>query len=379
METHGVIRESPFVRTHYYPGKLLHAGDLINEQEYGNCKLEFINRMFHGCGIIEGLEVRVRSDGRLELTAGSAIDPRGRILLAPRDTVWGLDDIAGPERQAGREFVLGIRYAERPVEQEQVREDGGGISYRTARIEETFALGAYPPGEWRFGRDADGRQADWIPLACLRAERSKTREGYVFSKADDRDIRSYAQRERIPESLPRGGRAPSQEETAQPETLREETASGHPGKIWEKQTRCVRTGILTIPIPEHYKRGQVLLSEEISHGFPGEEVWIRWGVMYRQPGLLFRDTGKDRYAVIRGDQSLFEDRWGGDGNAGWDIARQALRQDVERGTFRIALTLSGGRRKYRRYWNREVVISWMVFRIGRTERSCRRENVSKRS
>lgn len=371
METHGVIRESPFVRTHYYPGKLLHAGDLINEQEYGNCKLEFINRKFHGCGIIEGLEVRVRSDDRLEITAGSAIDPGGRILLAPRDTVWESDDIVGLERQAGREFVLGIRYAERPVEQEQVCEDGDGISYRTARIEETFALGAYPPEEWRFGRDAGGRPADWIPLACLRAERPKTREGYVFSKADDRDIRFYARGLRVSESLPR-------EEPARPETSREEP-SGHPERYPERRRPLIRTGILTIPIPEHYKRGQVLLSEEISHGFPGEEVWIRWGVMYRQPGLLFRDTGKDRYAVIRGDQSLFEDRWGGDGNAGWDIARQALRQDVERGTFRIALTLSGGRRKYRRYWNREVVISWMVFRIGRTERSCRRENVSKRS
>ncbi len=73
----------PFVKSSYYPGKLLHASDFIREQEYGNRKLEFINRKFHGWGIIEGLEIRIGKDGSLHLMQGSAIDPCGRIIVVP--------------------------------------------------------------------------------------------------------------------------------------------------------------------------------------------------------------------------------------------------------------------------------------------------------
>lgn len=46
-----------FLKSAYYTGKLLHATDLIREQNYGNSKLEFLNRKFYGWGIIEGCDM----------------------------------------------------------------------------------------------------------------------------------------------------------------------------------------------------------------------------------------------------------------------------------------------------------------------------------
>lgn len=105
-----------FVRNRYYPGKLLRAEDFVREQEYGNAKLEFVNRKFQGCGIIEGLEVQPGDGGALYITSGSAIDPRGR---TPEDVR------IEPERPDGfptgdkRGFVMGIRYAENLTERER--------------------------------------------------------------------------------------------------------------------------------------------------------------------------------------------------------------------------------------------------------------------
>ena len=60
-----------------------------------------------------------------------------------------------------------------------------------------------------------------------------------------------------------------------------------------------------------------------------------------------------RYSVLCGDEELFQDS----GDSGWKIDKKAIRQNVEDGTFQIALTLSKGRGRNR---SREVAISWIA-------------------
>lgn len=137
----------PFVKNQYYPGKLLHAGDFIHEQEYGNRKLEFINRQLHGWGIVEGLHVEALSFGGLRLEAGSAIDGQGRILVVPQERILSQKDILELSGAGAGEMVLGISYAEETVEKERaLLEDGE--QYRPARKAETYVLQAYAREEW---------------------------------------------------------------------------------------------------------------------------------------------------------------------------------------------------------------------------------------
>lgn len=135
-----------FVRNNYYPGKLLRAGDFVREQRYGNAKLEFVNRKLHGSGIIEGLVVEMESGRELHVTAGSAMDRQGRILLVPKDERVDVNHLEGKEKRGHKEFVLGIRYKEKQVERERSPLGEGGNE--KGRILETYGLGAYSVEEW---------------------------------------------------------------------------------------------------------------------------------------------------------------------------------------------------------------------------------------
>ncbi len=148
MEAEEKIKEHSFVRTHYYPGKLLHASDFEGEQEYGNGKREFLNRKLGGCGIVEGLEVRSAPAGRIEVGAGSAIDGQGRIIIVPEKTLWNLEDIADPALLEEKDLVLGIRYAERDLDSERAFL-AEGEEYHTAKILEGYSLQTYRISEWR--------------------------------------------------------------------------------------------------------------------------------------------------------------------------------------------------------------------------------------
>lgn len=105
-----------FVKNRYYPGKLLHAGDFIREQEYGNAKLEFLNRKLHGWGIIQGLEVRPGEKNILCVRAGSAIDRRGRLIVVPEDIAAEAEDLRGWTDETARDFILGIQYDEKAID-----------------------------------------------------------------------------------------------------------------------------------------------------------------------------------------------------------------------------------------------------------------------
>lgn len=534
-----------FVRNRYYPGKLLRAVDFEREQEYGNAKLEFVNRKFHGCGIIEGLEVQSGDNGALYITSGSAIDPRGRILVAPEDVRIAPERLEGFPTGDKRGFVLGIRYAENQTESER-NHCNEKETFEKGRIVECTALQAYSVEEWKqlkTGEDmadlltekkilyedeqlqlslrlpkvvpADSifkirmeakalgegsvrigwrgtmklqgafflssgkslqelsqeqtlvsgslyreweicteeyrkrsvamelsrleiflqkaepvtaevfqtyietitayedavrrclrqekklrqegkkvlQESDWVPLARLKPSADREGEVRAFLVAEEPQLRRYALRtdemeaiRRISEengiieikwrgllqrvsSLP----TPLQPMPTPPPTMPIPQAPETPGlpkpiPSPEPVSReagaesLIHRGMTVIPIPKRYRRGDTLFSEEIEHGFPGEEVILWLDRMYEENNYAYWERHRTRYAAIHGADELFADGW----ESGWEIRKQAVRQDIKAGTFQIALVLSGARRKNR---SKEVAVSWTAVRLPQPTKS----------
>jgi hypothetical protein len=70
-------------RVNYFDGQLLAAEDFRQEQTYFRARLRRRNRLFHGAGIVSGLQVSVGKDSqgqRVEVQPGFALDPRGEEL-----------------------------------------------------------------------------------------------------------------------------------------------------------------------------------------------------------------------------------------------------------------------------------------------------------
>lgn len=527
-----------FVRNRYYPGKLLRAVDFEREQEYGNAKLEFVNRKFHGCGIIEGLEVQSGDNGALYLTSGSAIDPRGRILVAPEDVRIEPERLEGFSTGNKRGFVLGIRYAENPTERER-NHCNEKETFEKARIVECTALQAYSVEEWKqlkTGEDmadlltekkilyedeqlqlslrlpkvvpADSifkirmearalgegsvrigwrgtmklqgafflssgkslqelsqeqtlvsgslyreweicteeyrklsvamelsrleiflqkaepvtaevfqtyietitayedavrrclrqkkklwqegkkvlQESDWVPLAHLKPSADREGEVRAFFVAEEPQLRRYALRTDEMEAIRRISeengiieirwrgllqRVSSMPTSLQPmpipqapETpgLPEPIPSPEPMPREAGAESLIHRGMTVIPIPRRYRRGDTLFSEEIEHGFPGEEVILWLDRMYEENNYAYWEHHRTRYAAIHGVDELFADGW----ESGWEIRKQAIRQDIEAGTFQIALVLSGARRKNR---SKEVAVSWTAVRLPQPTKS----------
>lgn len=524
-----------FIKNHFYPGKLLHAGDFIREQEYGNSKLEFLNRKFHGYGIIEGLQLFSDREGAVCLKAGSAIDGWGRLIVVPETVKLDRKNIEGTT--AG-EFVLGIHYAEKAVGKERnlLKRDE---EYQAARIAETFALKAhlreelqelqkarasltlteerllYEDGAIRlslrvpklvpsdsifrisiqvcsltgertevkwsgicklqgasfletgqntkllagsetmlsgmFCRDwqlcteearqlpilielenleisldnaivkaentqfyvqttteygdavqrslwdneeagkqelalSEGGWEEWVPLALLRQEGNSQEDCVSLQILDDKKVRPLAVRpeqERLIRQVreesgivdigwrgllkqlcppPSEGRPPYRPEKHSPYQPEghlprrpEERPPYPPGH--RSANLCIHQGVAVISVPRNYRRKQVLLSEEIKHGFPKRKVLIFCGRLYEEHNAFFWEKIQDRHFIISGQDDLFEDQ----NRSGWYIENQAVRQDIEAGSFRIAVTLRRGRN---RKGDREVAVSWMAVQSG---------------
>lgn len=527
-----------FVRNRYYPGKLLRAVDFEREQEYGNAKLAFVNRKFHGCGIIEGLEIQSRENGALYLTSGSAIDPRGRILVAPEDVRIEPERLEGFTAGDKKGFVLGIRYTESQTESER-NHCSEKETFEKGRIVECTALQAYSVEEWKqlkTGEDMadlltekkilyedeqlqlslrlpkvvpedsifkirmeakalgegsvrigwrgtmklqgafflssgkslqalgqeqtlvsgslyreweicteeyrkqsvamelsrleiflqgaepvtaevfqthidtitayedavrrclrkgkklqpEGKKvrqkSDWIPLARLKPSADREGDVRAFLVAEEPQLRRYVMRTEEMEAIRRISeengimeirwrgllqRASSLQTPLQPlpippapETpiLPEPIPSPEPMPREAGAESLIHRGMTVIPIPKRYRRGDTLFSEEIEHGFPGEEVILWLDRMYEENNYAYWERHRTRYAAIHGADELFADGW----ESGWEIRKQAIRQDIEAGTFQIALVLSGARRKNR---SKEVAVSWTAVRLPQPTKS----------
>lgn len=529
----------PLIKNNFYPGKLLHASDFIREQEYGNDKLEFLNRKFHGYGIIDGLQVVAGSEEEILLRAGSAIDGRGRLIIMPETIKLNAKEIAGI---SGGEFVLGIQYAEKAVGRERSFLEKEEV-YQAAGIEETFSLRAYTAQDWQalhryrtmaalteekilyedgrirlsvctprivpsdsvfrlslqicsltgertevkwrgicklqgagfllsgrslevlegeeiivsgtYGRDwqlcteearrlpiiieleqleissehsgsarlenvqlcveptadyseaiqkylcdmeesgiredgaaAGRRTEEWVPLALLRQDGNAGEGQPSLHILKDKEVRQLAvrpDRERLfrrlqeesgivdirwrgllkrmyptPEPVPPGQhRFPEPVQPGQ-HHLPEPVQLPLPESVPSPETPlalCFRQGIAIISVPRRYRRGQVLLSEEISHGLSGKGVLIYCGRMYEERNYEFWEKSRNKHFIISGQEALFEEK----GQGGWYIEGQAVRQNIEAGSFRIAVTLRKGQRRKR---DREVAVSWLAVTSG---------------
>lgn len=517
-----------FLKTAYYTGKLLHATDLVREQNYGNSKLEFLNRKLYGWGIIEGLEVRTGQGGNLFLSKGSALDLQGRILQVPEDLLIKPEDIEGflPEREHG--FVLGIRYVERTLETERDYLKGGE-SYLPSIIAESCNLCAFETSEYqklmsaavrkenllteekvlyenetveltvklprivptdslfkirmqvRTAGEGDSRigwhgmlklqgavfaqsgeagyvleeepamcsgslqrewevcteenrmlpvmleishleiglgngesteipacrfqiettsaydqavqchlqdqavqdySGSWVPLACVRWEESAfslVREGrlrvFVSRPWEEAALKRIAEENGIldirwrrffkhnrPYPMPPVPRPPRPPSPSKP--LRPGPPFRPPeGLLTEEQfrellekdrTSRINRGILVIPVPKRYRKGQILFSEEVSHGFPGQEVFLRCGRVWEEQSYAYWEKDRKRYRIIHGSEGLFPDVCDGQ-----EIVKQAVLQNVEAGTFQVALILG---KRSRRKRSKEVAISWIAVR-----------------
>ncbi|GAA2745286.1 hypothetical protein GCM10009868_26160 [Terrabacter aerolatus] len=83
------LPDAPRRRVNYFEGRLLSADDFRDEQQAGRERSWLHNRMLHGSGVVEGLDVSVDGDV-VVVSPGMAIDAVGReIVLTERAGVDG--------------------------------------------------------------------------------------------------------------------------------------------------------------------------------------------------------------------------------------------------------------------------------------------------
>ena len=93
-----VIPEAtPLTRLNYFDGKFLRASDLKAEQDYLRQLVRQSNQA-GGAGVAYGYDVTLGGGDTLEIGAGLAIDPQGRVLLLPRETTINIQELIDKSR-----------------------------------------------------------------------------------------------------------------------------------------------------------------------------------------------------------------------------------------------------------------------------------------
>ena len=161
------IATSGTVRPNYFPGRLLTADDLREEQEYHREKHRRHLQMLHGFGVVDGLDVDVASDGAtIAIEPGLAIDRYGREIV--------LDDLVVtpiPPDAPSPIYVL-VRYAERMVDPVPVAYGAAAAGTEPSHIEEGCDVSLVP----------DPRE-DGIAIARLIREKAEWRVDPAFAPA----------------------------------------------------------------------------------------------------------------------------------------------------------------------------------------------------
>lgn len=552
----------PFIKNSYFPGKLLHAGDFTDEQDYHCRRSRFFNQEFAGCGIVSGLTVTPYSEGRIILSTGSCLDGCGRPIVVKETVKVRIDGLEGFAESQNGELILGISYDEKEVQSEYYSLAESENKYRASRIEETWKLKAYSMEEYRkqekVRKAGDGEFFDsrvlyqdenvkiiqrvpltaaagglflirltvsclsdrpvklgfgcmltlrgglfqdtgepfyrvheeltavkdtvlkdiWVraglgtrhPLyldtsryniridgCCIKEAEEDPPDGDVVSLSDHtcgeenryvsislsddyEEVIRTRLRERCLEEKETGWNngdwlplarilyATDEEETKielidgesvryyvtspvlEEEVRRIRRESGiidgrevlphppgpgphppepgpyppcpgpHPPEpgphppgpgpippapymtpeqvreiIECKREEHIRRGVTVIPIPKHCRNGRVLYSEVISHGFPGEEVMIRYGRVWKETDYSYWERDKKRYTFFYEREDLFPPME----NSGWQAAEYGLKQNLEEGTFQIAVKLT---RHCRKVHEKEIAVSWTAIR-----------------
>lgn len=134
-----------FRRLRYFHGMLLDDKDFSSEQEYHNNKRRFINRMLHGSGVVCGLDLNGKKEGRwIEVTSGLALDCAGNEIWVPRTTRIDLASLLPPKDKGKNQpeceeedetppntYYIGIRYEEKPTNPVSVYLPSGSCEERT--------------------------------------------------------------------------------------------------------------------------------------------------------------------------------------------------------------------------------------------------------
>ena len=71
------------VRNRYFYGKLLDVRHFDLEQAYLIGRRRLLNRLGLGAGVLCGLEVTATPEGQIQISAGVAVDGRGREIVVP--------------------------------------------------------------------------------------------------------------------------------------------------------------------------------------------------------------------------------------------------------------------------------------------------------
>lgn len=161
----------PLKRVNYFHGQLLTDQDFRDEQEYFREKLRLHNRLLHGAGIVEGLEVSVSESQKphLKVSPGFAIDPRGEEIQVQ-------ETVAARLPAEGTVLYVALRYREHFTDPVPAPDDG----YNYSRIEEGFDITLEPKDPCRGkGRGKRGHRESpavdpgpAIPLARIVRRRS---------------------------------------------------------------------------------------------------------------------------------------------------------------------------------------------------------------
>jgi len=180
-----------FRRLRYFHGMLLDDKDFQAEQQYHSGKRRLLNRMLHGSGVVCGLDLKGKQDGRwIEISAGLALDCSGneiyvpkkqRIdlasLLPPKDRPKSADCIEVEDDDDTKTYYIGIRYEEKPTNPVSVYLPSGSCEEKTcenSRYKEGFCIEVvdccpekYSPGLFaNFCGCEDGDQPDDADHLC---------------------------------------------------------------------------------------------------------------------------------------------------------------------------------------------------------------------
>ena len=127
-------------RPRYFAGQLLGADDLSAEQDYVVARLGRLNRLLHGVGIVDGLQVTVEAGSdapQLVVEPGLAFDRWGREIFVDRCARVALP-------ASGTALLVQLAYREQPCGSVPVPADAPApgiddvVTARPTRILETF-------------------------------------------------------------------------------------------------------------------------------------------------------------------------------------------------------------------------------------------------
>jgi hypothetical protein len=94
-----IPKPTALTRLNYFDGKFLRASDLTAEQEYHR-RAQQLTAQAGGPGVVHGFELHTLAGDQVELAAGLAVDPEGRLLFMPQEAAVGIEDLIARSRSS---------------------------------------------------------------------------------------------------------------------------------------------------------------------------------------------------------------------------------------------------------------------------------------